>query len=68
MSRLRGPVPLTSPTHASHLFVTPLIVATALSCKDLAQAGGGRFQPIRMPTQIQKRVDHTAVSESPRCW
>jgi hypothetical protein len=34
----------------------------------LAQAGGGRFQPIRMPTQIQKRVDHTAVSESPRCW
>jgi len=58
---------LTSPTHASRLFINPLIVATALSCKDLAQAGCGRFQPIRMPTQIQKRVDHMAASETPRC-
>lgn len=37
-------------------FPSPLIVATTCSCKDLAQGGCGRFQPINMPTNIQNSV------------
>ena len=47
-------------------FLAPLIAATTLSCKDLAQAGCGRFQPIKMPTQTQNRVDHMICSKAVR--
>ena len=48
------------------LFPAPLIAATTLSCKDLAQFGCGRFQPIKMPTQTQNRVDHMIRSKAVR--
>ncbi len=50
----------------SSRFVGPLIAATTLSCKDLAQSGWGRFQPIKIPTQIQRRVDHMIRSKAVR--
>ncbi len=44
----------------------PLITETTLSCKDLAQSGWGRFQPIKIPTQIQNKVDHMIRSKAVR--
>ncbi len=47
-------------------FLEPVIAATTLSCKDLAQFGCGRFQPIKIPTQIQNRIDHMIHSKAVR--
>ena len=47
-------------------FPTALIVATTFSCKDLAQGGCCRFQPINMPTHIQNRVA-MILSDAVRC-
>lgn len=34
------------------------MMSTTLSCRDLAQSGWGKFQPIKIPMQTQNRVDH----------
>lgn len=47
-------------------FPSPLIVATTCPCKDLAQGGCGRFQPINMPTNIQNSVA-MILSRAARC-
>jgi hypothetical protein len=48
------------------LFPNALIAPTTFSCKDIAQGGCGRFQPINMPTHIQNRVT-MIFSETVRC-
>lgn len=44
------------------------IAVMTFSCKALAHGGCGRFHPIKMPTQIQNRVDNMIFSEAVRCW